>query len=182
MCKTRFRNLFSTLVNSIGLFAFVLSISLAGCAKNADPIIDSQRPTLTAAMATPSEYLKPTFTPEAEMMGITTPHVSPYIRVMVLNVEIRFLETNPVQVEIVIRGTLPDQCKYDFYSVENRGVQRVKVSLDGIHPTDMGCPQTIQDVEYVLLLGRDMPEAERGFSPGEYELVVNNYQSGFSIK
>jgi len=115
-------------------------------------------------------------------MTESTPHVSPYINVMVVDVEIRFLETNPVQVELVILGTLPDQCKYDFYSVENRENQNVKVSLDGIHPADTGCLQTAQSIEYVLPLGRDMPEAERGFTLGDYRLTVNNYQTGFSIK
>jgi hypothetical protein len=110
------------------------------------------------------------------------PRVSPYIKVMVVEVEIRYLETNPVQVELVIRGTLPDQCKYGFYSVENRADQNIKVRLDGIHPADNSCPQATQSMEYVLHLGRDMPEAERGFSPGDYKLTVNNYQTSFSIK
>jgi hypothetical protein len=114
-------------------------------------------------------------------MTESTPHVSPYIKVMVEDVEIRFLETSPVQVELVIHGTLPDQCKYDFYSVENRGEQNVKVTLHAIHPAD-SCQQTSQSIEYVLLLGRDMSESERGFAPGDYELVVNTYQTTFSIK
>jgi len=112
----------------------------------------------------------------------STPRVSPYIDVMVDNVEIRYLKTNPVLVELVIRGTLPDQCKYDFYSIENRGNLNVKIRLSGIHPTDYSCKQTNQTIEYVLLLGRDMPELERGFAPGNYELNVNNYNTTFSIK
>jgi len=115
-------------------------------------------------------------------MQESTPRVSPYIDVMVDDVEIRYLETNPVQVELVIRGTLPDQCKYGFYSVEYRGNLNVNISLSGIHPADNSCVQTIQTIEYVLLLGRDMPESERGFAPGDYTLIVNDYQITFSIK
>ena len=110
------------------------------------------------------------------------PHVSPYVQVNVTEVDIRYLDTDPVQVELVIRGTLPDQCKYSFYSVESRLEQTVRVSLDGIHPADTSCAQTPQTVKYVLPLGRDMPEAERGFPPGEYQLIVNNYQTSFSIQ
>ena len=110
------------------------------------------------------------------------PHVSPYIRVEVTEVELRYLDTDPVQAELVIRGTLPDQCRYEFYSVESRVEQTVRVDLSGIHPADTSCAQTPQAVEYVLPLGRDMPEAARGFPPGEYQLVVNNYQTHFSIK
>ena len=110
------------------------------------------------------------------------PHVSPYIRVTVVDVEVRFLETDPRQVELTIRGSLPDMCKYGFYAVETRREQNVKVTLAGIHPPDRSCLQTAQDVEYKMRLGRSRPEADRGFSPGEYRLIVNNYQTSFSIK
>ena len=114
-------------------------------------------------------------------MTESAPRVSPYIRVIVEDVEIRYLETSPVQVELVIHATLPDQCLYDFYSVENRREQKIKVTLDGIHPAD-NCQETSQSIEYVLLLGHDMPKSERGFAPGDYELTVNTYQTTFSIK
>jgi hypothetical protein len=153
------------------LIASLFVFPMAGCVKSATPIVE----------ITPQGDLKFTPTPEIEMTE-SMPRVSPYIKVMVVDVEIRYLETNPVQVELVIRGTLPDQCKYGFYSVENRGDQNVKVSLDGIHPSDNSCLQTNQSIEYVLCLGRDMPESERGFSPGDYKLTVNNYQTSFSIK
>lgn len=138
---------------------------------------------LTASCAPSTTTIVPA-TPVATALPViaTGPVVSPYIKVMVVGVEIRFLETDPAQVELVIRGTLPDQCKYDFYSVESRAGQNVKVSLNGIHPAGRDCPRTAQDIEYVLPLGRDMPEAERGFSPGDYRLTVNNYQTSFSIK
>jgi inhibitor of cysteine peptidase len=169
------------LLKAVGLFATVFLFFFVGCTKNATPIVEPPKTILTEMLPTPSEGPKPTSTPEAGMTK-SAPHVSPYIKVMVVDVEIRFLETNPVQVELVIRGTLPDQCKYDFYSVENRADQNVKVNLDGIHPADTGCLQTDQNIEYVLPLGRDMPEAERGFSPGDYKLTVNKYQTSFSIK
>jgi hypothetical protein len=166
---------------TVGLFSCFFLFSLAGCSKNTTQIAEPSKTTLTEILPTPSEPPKFTTTPDAEMIG-STPHVSPYIKVMVVDVEIRFLETNPVEVELVIRGTLPDQCKYNFYSVENRSGQNIKVSLDGIHPADTGCLQTEQSIEYVLPLGRDMPQAERGFSSGDYKLTVNSYQGYFSIK
>lgn len=166
MNKTRSHHLYSVLSSAVGLFGCVFLLSLVGCGpKN----------------ATPTEVPKFTPTPTAGPTD-NAPHVSPYIKVMVTGVDIRYLDTKPVQVELVIRGTLPDQCKYDFYSVETRADQNVKVSLDGIHPSDNSCDQTTQTIEYVLRLGRDMPESERGFSQGDYKLTVNNYQANFSIK
>jgi hypothetical protein len=165
----------------VGSIAFVFLFSSAGCAKNATPIIDPPKTTLTEILLTPTEGLKFTSTPEGGMT-ISPPIVSPYIKVIVADVEIRYLKTTPVQVELVIRGILPDQCKYEFYSIENRENLNIKISLSGIHPADTGCLQTDQNIEYVLPLGRDMPEAERGFSPGDYLLTVNNYETSFSIK
>lgn len=165
---------------AVGIFSFFY-LFLAGCLKNVAPIVEPPKPTLTEILFTPSKQPQPIFTPQLEMTE-SAPHVSPYIKARVADVEVRFLETNPVQVELVIRGTLPDQCNYNFYSVENRNGQNIKVSLDGIHPADTSCLQTDQKIEYTLLLGRDVPEAERGFSPGDYDLIVNNYQTSFSIK
>lgn len=111
----------------------------------------------------------------------SSPHVSPYFDLMVNEVEVRYIETNPVQIEIVIQGTLPDQCKYEFYSSENRRNQDVKITLKVRHPAG-DCDQVSQNVEYTLLLGQNKPEAERGFSPGDYTLIVNKYQTVITIK
>ena len=166
MNKTKLYHSYSLLSKVVGLFGCVLLFSLAGCGpKN----------------ATPTKVLKFTPTPVATSTE-NAPHVSPYIKVVVTGVEIRYLDTKPVQVELVIKGTLPDQCKYDFTSVETRADLNVKVSLDAIHPADTSCAQTIQTIEYVLRLGRDMQESERGFSQGNYKLAVNNYPIDFSIK
>jgi hypothetical protein len=145
-------------LNTVVLLALVPFFLLTGCVKGGITTQESE-----------------TVTQES------SPHVSPYVDVVVTDVEIRYLETAPVQVELVIRGTLPDQCKYNFYSVENRRNQNIKISVKGRHPAE-GCEQISQAVEYILLLGRDMPESERGFTPGNYTLSVNKYQTVFTIK
>jgi hypothetical protein len=167
----------------VSLFAFVFLFFLAGCMNSATTMVQTS-PTATVEKTT--EYATPRIdsSPTPLVGGITesAPHVSPYIDVTVTSVEIRYLKTNPEQIELVIRGTLPDQCKYDFYSIENRADQSIKITLKGIHPADNSCLQTSQSIEYVLPLGRDMPESERGFAPGDYNLIVNNYQTTFSVK
>jgi len=164
---------------------------LVGCAKNETPMAAPSQSALPEITSTPS--YQPTFTstllytptfPSTTEAGVavSTPHVSPYIKIMVVDVEIQYLKTNPVQVKLVIRGIVSDQCQYGYYSVENRMEQNVKITLYGIHPSENSCLQTNQNIEYVLQLGRDMPESERGFSPGDYVLTVNNYQTKFSIR
>jgi hypothetical protein len=155
------------------------------------PEIKPAESTPTLSPLTPAAPATTTSTPPGEtqltdtpkvVMTDNAPHVSPYIKVTVTKVDIRYLDTNPVQVELVIWGTLPDQCKYDFYSIENRNNTQVKISLDGIHPSDSTCANTSQAVQYVLKLGRDFPEKNRGFAQGEYKLIVNNFQTNFLIK
>ena len=119
--------------------------------------------------------------PTAKVIQEEFPHVSPYIDVIVSDVEFRLLEADPVEEEIIIRGSLPDQCEYDFYSVESRRGQNIKITLKGIHP-QKDCTQDAQIIEYSLLLGRDLPEDERGFSSGNYTLIVNNFQTFFTIQ
>lgn len=111
-----------------------------------------------------------------------SPHVSPYFDIEVSDVQIRHLENNSNhQVEITIIGNLPDQCEYDFYTVENRNGQNINITLKAIHPS-VACKQETQIIKYDLILGRDMPEGERGFSPGNYVLIVNNFRSTFQIE
>lgn len=178
---TRLQQLYSKPLDPVKWFTFVFLIFFTGCTFGVPSVAEPPEAISTESPSTPPDEPKPTSLTEAGSME-NTPHVSPYIPVNVLSVEVQSLDTTPVEVELVIRGTLPDQCKYQFYSVENRVEQSVNVSLRGIHPSDSSCPQEDQTIEYVLPLGRDMPEAERGFSPGDYRLTVNNYQTSFSIK
>jgi hypothetical protein len=109
------------------------------------------------------------------------PIVSPYVRVNVDQVQVRLLPSSPGQAELVIQGTLPDQCSYEMYAVESRRDNSIDVSLEGIHPTDVLCAQSLQTIEYTYALGRDLPEAERSIAPGSYALSVNDFQTTFSI-
>ena len=109
------------------------------------------------------------------------PIVSPYVPVTVEDVQARLLPTDPVQVELLIRGTLPDMCEYPIYTVESRVQGSIRVSMDGMHPSDVMCAQALQTIEYIYLLGRDLPEAERGLRPGTYEVTVNQHRTTLII-
>jgi hypothetical protein len=86
-----------------------------------------------------------------------------------------------VQVELVIHGSLPDQCIYDIHVLEKRIDRQVKVTLISRHPADMSCAQTPQPIAYTYPLGSGYSEDQRGFEPGDYQLLVNRYQTSFSI-
>lgn len=157
-----------------------LSFSM-GCTQ--DSIPPTKAVSILFEENTPTSEVIPniTNTPTATML-IVPPEVSPYVDVIVESVEIRILGTSPQQIELLIKGTLPDQCNYVFYALENRGDKYVKVSLKGKHPPDTSCGKEQQVIEYPYLLGQNLPESKRGFGPGTYQLVVNNYQTTFVIE
>jgi len=167
------------LIGLIGSYLFLYL--LTGCASSASPTHQPTEQNPTETPLTPTEISTHPTSPLPEMTQ-KPPHVSPYIHVIVEQVEIRSLATNPVKIELVIHGRLPDQCKYEFYSVEYRLDQNVRIGFDARHPVDNSCEQTTQDIAYVLLLGKDLPESKQGFAPGEYTLTVNNYQTTFFVK
>lgn len=139
-------------------------------------------PTATPRSAETPEDPGSTASPSAiDISTPSDPGISPFIDVNVTGVEIHFLETFPVQVQLVIHGTVPDQCTYVFHALDKRIDHQIKVTLTGRHPAGGSCTQTSQDVEHTLLLGGWLPEGERGFEPGDYQLLVNLYQTSFSI-
>ncbi len=152
-----------------GLILLAMTVT-AGCAP----------PPSSAALALPTVTMPPVESPVGAPLA--TPIVSPYILVTVDDVQVRYLPTTPIQIEVDIQGTLPDQCQYTYYSVENRSDAKVKVTLFGIHPSNTACAQSRQRITYTLLLGRDLPKAERGFAPGAYQLSINKYETSLVIR
>ncbi len=159
----------STRSNRQQLFLVLLALA---CTAGACAPIEAASPAITDP---PSGQNTPASAPTTN-----GPIVSPYVDVVVTGVEVRKLPTQPVRVELVIRGTLPDQCKYRFIAVDHREGQQVRVQLRAMHPAEQ-CDPTVQSIEYVLPLERNMPESKRGFAPGTYELTINDYQTTFSI-
>lgn len=104
------------------------------------------------------------------------------VRVAVEAVEVRLLESFPVQIELVIKGALPDGCEYQLIASEQREGQMVSIMLEGQRPADLSCTAEIQPIAYTLLLGDGLPLAERGLAPGDYTPTVNDYQTSFSVE
>ncbi len=147
------------------------------CAPIPAASVDAPTPEAASPVLTDPPPIENTPLPAPTIGG---PIVSPYVDVVVIGVEVRTLPTTPVQVELLIRGTLPDQCKYRLYAVDHREAQQVRVQLRAMHPAE-NCDQTVQSIEYLLPLERNLPESRRGFAPGTYELIVNDYRTTFSI-
>jgi hypothetical protein len=95
-------------------------------------------------------------------------------KVAVEAVELRQLESLPIQIQLFIKGNLPDDCEYELVATQAREGQMIRVTLEGQRPADLSCTTAIQPVTYALRL-------EGGFEPGDYTLAVNDYQMSFSV-
>ncbi len=124
------------------------------------PYIEPQKlETMTSPTAIPSAGVEP------EML---------LAKVTIEAVELRYLESLPIQIELFIKGNLPDECEYELVATQAREGQMISVTLEGRRPADLPCAAAIRPITYALLL-------EGGFEPGDYTLVVNDYQMSFSV-
>jgi inhibitor of cysteine peptidase len=90
-------------------------------------------------------------------------------------VDVRILETNPVQIEAVIRGQLPDSCS--FIQDASVGVEGniFTVRLTTARQLDQRCIQILTPFEQIVRLGSPEPAA------GAYEVYVGQVVESFTL-
>jgi inhibitor of cysteine peptidase len=90
-------------------------------------------------------------------------------------VDVRILETNPVQIEAVIRGQLPDSCSL----IQDAGVGVVgnvfNIRLTTARQLNQRCIQVFTPFEQIVRLGSPEPAA------GTYEVHVGQVVESFTL-
>jgi hypothetical protein len=89
-------------------------------------------------------------------------------------VDVRVLESDPVQVEAVVAGDLADSCTEVGAITQEREGTTVTVTIAVTRPADAICAAVITPVEQTISLDGDFP-------PGEYTLNVNDQTVTFSV-
>jgi hypothetical protein len=91
------------------------------------------------------------------------------------SVEIRILESFPVQVQAVIRGSLPDGCTQIDQIAQTREGNAFSVTIATIRPADAICTQVLALFEKVI------PLDVAGLSDGVYTVLVNGVSASFEL-
>jgi len=90
-------------------------------------------------------------------------------------IEIRIVESEPVQVEVIVRGYLADGCTQIAETSVTRDGNQFQVTLTTQRPADAICTQALVPFEEVISL--DVEAA----SPGEYSVDVNGVTDIFVL-
>ena len=92
----------------------------------------------------------------------------------VTDVQVLLMESWPVQVGLVIRGTLPDACTEIADVQEQRSGNTITLTVQTNRPKDMMCAQVVTDFEHRYRL-------EGGFYSGDYTIDVNGFIVEFHV-
>ena len=170
--------------------ALLMAVLMVGCAAPAGapaattvppavemtPLSPTEEPAApTPLPAAPTAPAVPE-TPTAEIgTGETSPDVLDTGTAVVENLEVRFLESFPVQVQAVVSGYLPDGCT-TITSVEalNAGTTfRIRMTTE--RPADAMCTMAVMKFEEVV------PLETAGLPAGTYDVRVNDLMATFEL-
>lgn len=98
-----------------------------------------------------------------------------YGKAPVESVEVVFLESFPLQVQLQVEGYLPDGCtEIESTEVERQG-DHFEVTITTSRPAEMACTQAIEPFEM------NIPLDVYGLPAGEYTVDVNGVETSFTF-
>jgi len=86
--------------------------------------------------------------------------------ILVDNVETQIMESDPVQVTLVVTGSIQDGCEIPTMTQVEQLEDTIYVSIFRDVPTDIMCPMVIQPYEEEIQLGT--------LQPGSYTIHIND--------
>jgi uncharacterized protein (DUF2141 family) len=151
---------------SILLFLATAVFLLAGCGSN-EPEATAVPPT-----AAPTEEIPPTVTPEPSATPLTEPVFG---LATVESMQILTQESFPVQIDVRVRGVLPDGCtQIDDIITQSDGAN-FDVAVTTVREPDAACTQGEVSFEEVV------PLEVLGLDAGTYTVSVNGIQGSFTL-
>jgi hypothetical protein len=159
-----------------GVLLLVVALLPVACAPNgADPepaATGEPRPTPTTDPDSPVSSDDPTATPD----NAPTP-AGGFVHgeAMVESIDILILESFPVQVNVLVRGNLPDGCtEIDEALVDQQG-NTFNVNLTTRRPAEIPCTEALVPFEHTV------PLEVHGLPAGDYTVVVNGVEGVFNL-
>ncbi len=143
------------------LVAWVLAVAACSAAPTALP------PGQAAPTHTPTAQDAPTHTPMAAQDKTGQAHVE--------SVEILVLESFPVQIRALVKGSLPDSCTTIDQIVQTREGNAFRVSITTVRATGKACAQSLVPFEEII------PLQVVGLQAGDYTVTVNDVSTTFQL-
>lgn len=172
------------------LLAFALSVFVIAC----NPTVSQPEQIEPTVGASPTEPVEPTAeaptpaeeTPEVMEPTITGPlpvDATPIIgtpavsgmEAVVEEVQVQVLESDPVQVQVVAIGYLPDGCTNLAEIYQNNESNSISVQLTTSRLIDALCTEAIVPFEQTIPLNIE------GLAPGDYTVLVNGISQPFTL-
>lgn len=97
------------------------------------------------------------------------------ITYFVESIEVRILESQPVQVQAVVRGQLADACTTITDATVEAQEKRYVITLETTRPADQMCAQMLTPFEQVVPLGTPDP------ATGDYEVQAGDVVQSFTL-
>ena len=151
-------------MNKILSILIALFVVLAACAP---PVTDPQPPPPDAAETVEPGPVDDTPDPKGEVVRGLAP---------VEEVDILMLESFPVQINVFVRGYVPDACTEISDIVHERAADTFKVSISTVRPKDMACAEVIMPYEESISLD------VIGLEAGVYTVDVNGVTETFELQ
>jgi hypothetical protein len=129
-------------------------------------------PTAEPVAVEPTQEIPPTFTPEPEPTPLTEPVFG---LAMVESIQLLTLESFPVQINIRVRGVLPNGCtEIDDIITQTEGTH-FDVAITTVQEPDVVCTEAVVPYEEMVPLDVD------GLDAGTYTVTVNGVQGSFTL-
>lgn len=129
---------------------------------------------LLAACAPTSRELGIQTPPAVTIATATQPQIS-INDAQVSSVEVQVAQTDPLQVNAIVRGNLSDSCTHLGDTQTTYAEDTFQIKLVTVTPSDQGCVQIISPYEQTI------PLDTTGLTPGTYTVVANGVSAVFTI-
>ena len=136
----------------ITTLVIAIGLALSACAPVARPDPGIESPTL---QVTPQTTVRPA---------------------QVQSVDIQVMDTNPPQVNAVVRGSLSESCATLAPSQVSYASNAFEIKLSAVSPTDRGCAQITAPFETTVALDTN------GLVPGSYTVTANGVSAVFALQ
>jgi hypothetical protein len=169
-------------VKNILTFLFIVTIILVnvGCLPSTSvaPVEAIEvTPTQTAPLVSQPDQAVRSINPTPPLNNQPAPAAGAFTtgQAAVESIEVRTLESFPVQVQVVARGSLPDSCAEIDQALVERSSNTFQIRLTTRSRTDQMCAQAVVPFEEVI------PLDVSGLPPGQYTVNVNGLVDSFTF-